>query len=331
MKSLHSYRALSLLTLAVILGVNCSSEPPEIIIDTDFQIYVDRFIEEAALRGQTIDFTDTGLKFEFGTVPQGAAGVCSELGGPMDGSHEIRILKSYWDGLIDAQKERLVYHELGHCELARPHDNQIFSNGDWKSIMRGDPLPEGKTALVNYSGSRKEYYIDELFNVGTSSPSWLNRSAGYRDILPEDKELLYAEDNVETWSGRPAIVEGDNFEIEVTMEQVGGLGFTGFMWSGADVASAFHFVFFESNQLWVSSGSTLYGVMHVIDFTTQKSYEKNILTLRKQGDFYYFFLNEQFVYWLDYEPLKSTSVQSLISNDPGVEIEVESVRVYKIP
>ncbi len=329
MKSIYSYRILPLLFLVTILGLNCSSEPPEIIIDTDFQIYVDRFTAEAAKRGQIIDFTDTGLKLEFGTVPAEAAGVCSELGGPMDGSHEIRIKKSYWDGLNDAQRERLVYHELGHCELARPHDNQIFTNGDWKSIMRGSPLPEGKTALVNYSGSRKEYYIDELFNPGTSTPPWLNISAGYNDVSPDDKELLYAEDNVETWSGRPALVEGDNFEIEVTMEQVRGLDFVGFMWAGADIASAFHFLFFDANQLWVSSGSALYGVLHVIDFNTQKSYEKNTLTVRKQGDFYFFFLNETFVYWLDYEPLRSTSIQSLISTE--AEVEVEKVRVYKIP
>jgi len=141
--------------------------------------------------------------------------------------------------------------------------------------------------------------------------------------------LLYSEDNVETWSGRPAITEGDNFEIEVTMQQTRGLGFAGFMWSGADIASAFHFLFFDANQLWVSSGSALYGVLHVIDFTTQKAYDKNVLTLRKQGDFYYYFLNEEFVYWIDYEPIKSPTVQSLISND--TEADVESIRVYKIP
>ncbi len=327
-KSLYTFLVIAFLFSIAILGVNCSSEPPEIIVDPEFQTYVDRFIIEAEERGQTIDFSDTGLKLEFGTVPSESAGVCSEIGGAMHGSHEIRIDREYWNELNDPQKERLVFHELGHCELERPHDNQIFSSGDWKSIMRGNPLPAGRTALVNYSGSRKKYYLDELFNSSTPLPSWLSITSSYFDVLPEEKELLHSEDNVETWSIRPTITEGDNFEIEVTMQQSEGQGFVGFMWSGNDVNSSFQYIFVDTDELWISSGLSLYGAMQIIDFETQKSYDKNTLTVRKQGAYYYFFLNGAFIYWLDYEPLQSNLIQSLIKNDTVVE--VQKVRVYKI-
>ena len=46
-------------------------------IHPKFEVYVDRFIEEAASRGKIIDFTDTGLSIEFrDAVDVETGGVC---------------------------------------------------------------------------------------------------------------------------------------------------------------------------------------------------------------------------------------------------------------
>lgn len=317
--------------ILIMIGVSCSSEEENaatIDIALDFQKYVDLFVEEAAARGIDVDFSDTGLSVQFDQVPQEAAGVCSELGDATSGSHQIRIKKSYWDQLIDSERERLVFHELGHCELHRTHDNQIFSNGDWKSIMRGDPLPEGKTILVNYSGSRKKYYIDELFNPSISRPDWLNIIANYDDVNLEQKSTIYEETNVETFNKITGITGESDFEIEVVMEQLGGLDFMGFLWSGGDIPTSLHLYFNRGNKLYVSSGDLLYGHMHIFDFNNQVSFNKNKLTIRKSGDYYYYFLNEEYIYWTDFQEMTSSRFQSLVHRD--VQGIYESVKLSLI-
>ena len=106
-----------LVGLAVFSIAGCSEEEPmSAVIDVPivFQKYVDNFIQEGDTRGYDIDFADTGLSIQFGTLPAEAAGSCGELGGGMSGSHEIKIRKEYWGGLSDVQRERLIFHELGH-------------------------------------------------------------------------------------------------------------------------------------------------------------------------------------------------------------------------
>ena len=46
----------------------------EYLVDSEFEPYVQDFIAEAAKRGQTIDFSDTGLRVEFSNFELGGAG-----------------------------------------------------------------------------------------------------------------------------------------------------------------------------------------------------------------------------------------------------------------
>jgi len=57
-----------------------------------------------------------------------AIGTCHSI------SKEIKILESYWTRASDSQKKLLVYHELAHCYLNRPHKSQLV-NGIPVSIM----------------------------------------------------------------------------------------------------------------------------------------------------------------------------------------------------
>ena len=283
-----------------ILGLfitNCSEEidtPKSGSIDVlfEFQKYLDRFIEEGASRGYVPDFTDTGLSIQFGTLPEKAAGVCSELGGQMSGSHAIEIKKEYWIGLTDIQKERLIFHELGHCELNRPHDNQVFSNGDWKSIMRGDPLPAGKTAIVNYTGIRRDFYIDELFDPTTPRPSWLDITADYNGIALENKTLIYEEYDMQAFDAMTSLNGIGDFEIELEIELIGGLDYGGISWAGPEINNSLHFYFYEGKHLYVDSGENLFGILHVFDYPSNIAFQPNKLTIRRLGDFYYLFYKE---------------------------------------
>ena len=133
------------LSLIIVLFIGCSEEPPEIDVDPVFQEFVDEFVEIAATFGQDIDFSDTGLSIQFrDVVDRGSSGVCL-------GNHQIEIETAFWAGLTDDDKQGLIFHELGHCELDRPHRNDMLANGEWSSRMRGFPIPDGFNACLLYT------------------------------------------------------------------------------------------------------------------------------------------------------------------------------------
>ncbi len=324
--------------IAIIFGLTimaCSDEPVEeendnkINVALVFQKYVDRFIEEGANRGYNIDFSDTGLSLQFGTIPQDAAGICSELGSGTSGNHNIEIRKTYWESLTDTWKERLIFHELGHCELNRPHDNQVLSNGDWKSIMRGDPLPPDKTPIVNYTGTRREYYIDELFNPSTPAPGWLNFSVPFSDVTEDQRTQIFSTSDVEEFEELTTLTREDNFDIEVEMEVLSGLSFSGIFWAGPDIPNSLHLYAYQGKEIHVATGSQLYGLLHVFDYPSNIAFQKNKFTIRRLDDYYLLYLNEEFLYWVDYFPLRSAKIGSL-NDDTTNDVLFHSVNVYTI-
>ncbi|MCS6832652.1 MAG: hypothetical protein NZ521_03675, partial [Flammeovirgaceae bacterium] len=70
----------------------------------------------------------------------------------------------------DTSREVLIFHELGHAILLRFHDNSRLPNGAWKTLMTGT-----RWSIFDFyitEPSRRDYYIDELFNPNTPTPDW---------------------------------------------------------------------------------------------------------------------------------------------------------------
>lgn len=163
----------------------------EIIVAAEIQPMLDEFINEAQKRGYIVDFSDTGLIMEFGETPSGASAVCLGLGNAHDGRHHMVFDKSQWDNRSFDENASRVYHELGHCELSRPHNNELLDNGMWKTIMRGSPLLLDEILIARaFYGFRKEYYIDELFNRETPSPWWEKQNFDVDEISDLQKETI---------------------------------------------------------------------------------------------------------------------------------------------
>ncbi|NND33223.1 MAG: hypothetical protein HKN76_11585, partial [Saprospiraceae bacterium] len=91
------YRFSNLL-IFILLFSGCQKQKGIIAIEPKFEIYVDRFITEAAKRGKEIDFSDTGLSIVFRDA------VDTETGGVCRGNHQIEIEKFYWEDLNDMEK-----------------------------------------------------------------------------------------------------------------------------------------------------------------------------------------------------------------------------------
>lgn len=164
------FRIVYISTLLFLIGLLFSAckKQNEIVYNVPevFSTYVERFKQEAKLRGYQIDFEKTGLIVEFqntGSIIPHAVGICYF-------SHEgstpkIGISETFWNSVGDETKELTIFHELGHCALNRDHRNDTLANGHWASILRGYPEEPGDHPL-DYNRNRS-YYIDELFDPAT--------------------------------------------------------------------------------------------------------------------------------------------------------------------
>lgn len=92
----------------------------------------------------------------------------------------IEISSTYWRYATDAEKEALIFHELGHCMLNREHlDGFNLQNNRYYSIMNYFSF-EGEIYTRNY-----QYYIRELFKANgfnsneISSNNYISFNASY--------------------------------------------------------------------------------------------------------------------------------------------------------
>lgn len=158
-----------------------SCNDPDYEVAAPLNEYVQRFVNEGAKRGRIFDLEKRGIILEFGELENDVAGRCYY-------EYPVRIVidYSYWLLISAAEnsdmlKENLLFHELGHGLLNRDHTNAYLTNGDWKSIMCGGDVKDNRSWNINYRSIRREYYINELFNVNTPSPSWATKSVSIAD------------------------------------------------------------------------------------------------------------------------------------------------------
>jgi len=315
-----------LLLLFALFSNSCKEEVPKYNVELEFQQYVDRFIDEAAKRGQTIDFSDTGLSIQFReAVSKESGGVCYL------GQHRIEIEKFFWDDASDAQREGLIFHELGHCEFDRRHRNDLLSNGEWASRMRGDPIPDGESVAINYTGTRQEYYTDELFDENTPFPDWASWTFAYDDIEEANRVVLTEDSSImrnfkESLNSALSL----DFELEVEVKLAQSESWVGFQWGSLQGSKALQIVFRGSKRFYIGSGTEVYGVYRDISRLDllKGADEFNKLTLRKVDQLFLVFVNEEFVYWFDYFPPSSSDFVSLASGptDP----EYRNIRLSRL-
>lgn len=79
---------------------------------------------------------------------------------------EIILDMDTWARLNDYGREILLFHELGHCVLGRPHDDRMRDDGCPKSIMKSSL---SDIDIICYALDR-DYYIKELFIGSWSLP-----------------------------------------------------------------------------------------------------------------------------------------------------------------
>ncbi|MEL6924488.1 MAG: hypothetical protein AAFO94_10615 [Bacteroidota bacterium] len=311
-----------ILLAMLLLLISCTRENiKQILIEDDFRVYSDRFIEEAAKRGIDVDFKETGMVIQFGETPNLAAGVCYGMIEGQTSNHDILIDRGIWKQSSDGERERLIFHELGHCLLYRAHIPDTLASGEWKSIMRGVP-PEGYGyRSTNYTGIRRQYYIDELFDRNIPEPEWARVKARYDDYSEAQKELLYETSNLNNFFRDPLLTSED-FEIELQFTYTDDFFFNylGIVWGGSE-DEAQSLILSGGNRLLIINRLSDYGVIRGFEFFQNINLnDTNTMTIRKVGDRNFYFFNEQYLYWSEVEPLRSNIARVALNQtfEPGV-------------
>ena len=165
------FKYFSILIYLLLTIVSCKNTN-EYRVDASFADYLQRFESEASARGRTFDLKANGLIIEFANLKDNTAGL-THYEDPI----RIEIDKTYWNDIsnsagADLMKEDLLFHELGHGLLKRDHLNTTLDNGDWKSIMCGGDKVGDRSWNINYHGTRRAYYLEELFNESTKPPDF---------------------------------------------------------------------------------------------------------------------------------------------------------------
>lgn len=145
-----------LLILVVIISCGKETDDNQYIAN-ELQQYFDQFEVEAAQYDIEVDIDDLDLSGYIENIQSnGTVGQCKIYS---DGMQEVVIDERYWSRIGYAEKEFLVFHELGHCILGRDHDDSEIVGDICKSIMRS-----GLTdCSVLYDEVNRELYIKELF------------------------------------------------------------------------------------------------------------------------------------------------------------------------
>ena len=339
MEKMHKLAAILLIN---ILFLSCKKEnetahPYD--VDGEIQPYIDRFKEEASKRGHNINFED-GLTARFVDNLNGPAGHTTTTP-----PYVMEFDRNIWDKYDDVSRENIVFHELGHSFLQRKHKNDIFPNGEWKSLMRGSPFTGEKKIVNLYTNTlRREYYIDELFNENVAAPQWISINDNYNSISQQQKQIIFTDsfsNNNNSWitantsnyqfsiqNGYYVLVSKTDqgwssasvafpipnmidFEIEALIKnqpedadkenQSSGLQFGGF----ASNSNLRRYIYISKNEGIGVGNFYRYGFDCTL-LPTNVSFEGfNKITIRKKAGYYYYYINEQFIYYDQFDPFEN--------------------------
>lgn len=178
-------------------ALSCGRDDPfgldrDFIIEPEFQEYVDKFFEEAELRGMSIPRNNLEVLF-VDELPGDFCGYgYSSFGFTQNARVEILNAEGCWETRTPLEKENFMFHELGHALLSRPHLITRFENEYPASLMCSSEEEGRFLGCNNYqtyyqTEEMRSYYLDELFNGLnlTDEPIWTMRNEFARELFAD--------------------------------------------------------------------------------------------------------------------------------------------------
>ncbi|MBD2699134.1 hypothetical protein IC229_00680 [Spirosoma sp. BT702] len=153
---------------------NSQPEPPQYNVPAEVEPFILAFRQEAQQRNKTV--ATNNLIVTFGTTL--GEDVCGECIPGKTPRIVLNIDDFCWQKASQQERECLIFHELGHCLLNRAHKTDKFPNGAFISLMNPDNVTVYATCRYPIGDDecdkrpRRSYYIDELFDSSTPTPTW---------------------------------------------------------------------------------------------------------------------------------------------------------------
>lgn len=145
---------LSIFIIAIDILCACAPETLHMYrVPAEVAPLIEQFKAEAAAHGHSLIIENLVVQFS-DALPLWEPGSCTTS----SSTPLINLNRIFWfESSTAAQREEVVYHELGHCVLGRPHLD-LYLNGVSVSLMSTELLPE------SWYTNNRAYYIFELFN-----------------------------------------------------------------------------------------------------------------------------------------------------------------------
>jgi len=340
-----------------VIFVSCKKETKEYRIAPEFDEYVQRFVTEANKHGKVFDFHKSGLIIEFVDNLGDFDGRCY-----YENPIRIEIDKGYWQKYGnfangDLLKEKVIFHELGHGFLNRKHLNELFDDGDWVSMMHGGDganPPDGRESWnINYRGYRRLYYLNELFNTYTPTPTWATEKPVIAlDTIQNNVFTENFDNNKNNWSigtgdsttvsmanGIYTFQNGSNYRNyymakTVSIDNTRNFNFEmlmkftaksphdacGIVWGGSSGANLYYFCITKDKDFKIGNYSN-YGWYIDVPCSTIKDNDYNKLSVRSVNGNFYLYINDVFVYQTDVDGLFGNMIGFQTSSQTTVQID----------
>lgn len=145
---------LIILSLLLLTTFSCTKDET-VSVDAALQPLFDDFASEAQTRGMNLDMSHySGIFMEL--EENNVAAKCQTLS---NGSKRVVVDQSFWISASALQREMVVFHELGHCVLNRPHLDDARTDGSCVSMMQSGL----SLCKMSYTNLTRSAYLDELF------------------------------------------------------------------------------------------------------------------------------------------------------------------------
>lgn len=152
--------------IVFLVSVGCGKKQvTQFKVDPLLMPYYSKMVANGKSRGKNISTNDLILKF--GSTDTNVLGYCQTytqtnwkfLTEEVVSTPIVVINKEFFNSAGEVGRRELISHELGHCLMAKNHDQRVASNGYAESLMY--PYFINETVFGTYENS----YLDQLFGL----------------------------------------------------------------------------------------------------------------------------------------------------------------------
>jgi len=274
---------------AVLLLSGCAKDEV-VFVEKEFEIFIDKFKEEATLRSVNIDEKLDEISIILGEIEDvSVSGTCKP-------NEKTIIIDSFsWNRLNFERREHLIFHELGHCVLERNfHKETKTESGDCLSFMRSNL----KICSINYySELWRSYYLAELFNEQQEIANW------YGDRLVYEETVDSFESEFEILDTIVTELTIDYIEFDLLDEYLIELNFSNWNTEENTVQIRFGEIIFSSCNICQVSKIGISNKVDIGDIyysNSEINFEEEIkLSISKEGELVHFYINEVFLHSME--------------------------------